>query len=105
MLAKIYELYVNIRPELERSLEVEPEEIPELERSSQLDSIIELRRVIVSSHSTEGHAYMGMYFECSWDMEHGLGVFFHKDRILAAGEGEMATWNPNIELPVPFWER
>jgi hypothetical protein len=40
-----------------------------------------------------GHwALLGFAFSCTWDVEHGLGVVFHKDKVVEVGESGI-TWN------------
>jgi hypothetical protein len=40
-----------------------------------------------------GHwALLGFAFSCTWDVEHGLGIVFHKDKVVEVGESGI-TWN------------
>jgi hypothetical protein len=37
-------------------------------------------------------ALLGFAFSCTWDVEHGLGVVYHRDKVLGVGESGI-TWN------------
>ena len=39
---------------------------------------------------TDGIAYYGVQFICTWDQEHNLGVMLHKNRIVEIGTEDMA---------------
>ncbi|MGC4103794.1 DUF6985 domain-containing protein [Ferruginibacter sp.] len=38
----------------------------------------------------EDHAYVGFEFGCEWDVEHGMGIMTHKDRIISIGQADVA---------------
>jgi hypothetical protein len=45
-----------------------------------------------------GHwAMLGFAFSCQWDVEHGLGVVYHRDKVVGVGESGI-TWNGPGEI-------
>lgn len=55
---------------------------------------LHLNNVVIHNKFLDNCAYVGFGFSCSWEQEHGVGVLFHRDRIVEIG-GEDTTYNPS----------
>lgn len=42
----------------------------------------------IMDNENDDFAYYGFELECSWDIEHGVGVMMHKDRVIKVGLAE-----------------
>lgn len=82
----------------ERYHEYDPENAdrvaPPLASVDGLERLIDLGTVHVLDVETEGEAYVGFQFSCTWDSEHGLGVMTHAGRVLEVGEADTAFSPP-----------
>lgn len=65
--------------------------------SEQLKSHIRLSTVYVLPSAKRGVAYVGYAFDCTWDVEHGLGVVMHGKRVLDVGESEVAFMETDLQ--------
>lgn len=61
------------------------EDMPEIQRPDDLKSLVGLSSVHFHRTSKAGLAYVGFALGCTWDIEHGLGVMMHKNRIIEFG--------------------
>ncbi|MBO1687652.1 hypothetical protein EBQ27_10230 [Clostridium butyricum] len=48
------------------------------------------KRIYILNVESEGIAYVGFHFMCSWDEEHDFGVMMHKERIVKMGGSDSA---------------
>jgi hypothetical protein len=69
--------------------------MPEATQPEALASLIDLRQVHVHPWEKSGIGYVGLEFGCTWDVEHGLGVMMHNDRVVDLGGAEVSfAWSP-----------
>jgi hypothetical protein len=74
-----------------------------------LESLIELTTIHIHWAERDGLAYVGYEFACTWDIEHGLGVLTHADRIVAVGRADTSFLSSIAERdvqppsPPPKW--
>ncbi len=64
---------------------------PPIQTTGALKRMLRCTGIRVSEYHRHGLAYVGFLFHCLWDEEHGLGVLFHKDRVIAVGDHESAS--------------
>ncbi|MEQ1666544.1 MAG: hypothetical protein ABL927_14360, partial [Bdellovibrionales bacterium] len=65
--------------------------MPKLDNSYELTKLIELTQIFVLSNSNLDISFIGFYFACGWDDEHGIGILTHKDTVLQFGQIEEAS--------------
>ena len=63
----------------------EDEEIPEVESDEELKELIIPIAATFHDVVKDGFNYVGFGFEASWQVEHGIGVLMHKDRVVQHG--------------------
>lgn len=51
-----------------------------------LKKMLRCEYIHVSEYHKSGVAYLGFYFHCLWDEEHGLGVLWHNDHVVEVGD-------------------
>jgi hypothetical protein len=61
---------------------------PEIDSVSDLAALIEFAGLVVTPFEINGDALVGFQFHCDWDLEQGLGVLIHNDRVIEIGDGE-----------------
>jgi Leucine-rich repeat (LRR) protein len=66
--------------------------IPELHSRDGLRRVIRLDALHVLDFPTNDLALIGFCFECTWDVEHGLGVLFRGGKFVEIGENYI-TWS------------
>jgi hypothetical protein len=66
--------------------------IPELVSRDGLRRVIRLDALHVLDFPTDDLALIGFCFDCSWDVEHGLGVLVRGGRFVEIGENDI-TWS------------
>ena len=64
--------------------------MPDVSSSEDFRQLIGLHNVHVLQLLKDGIPYVGYEFGCTWDGEHGLGVFVHGTRVLEVGEAATA---------------
>jgi hypothetical protein len=64
--------------------------MPTIKKPTDLKRLIGLATVHILPVQLEGTAYTGFEFGCTWDVEHGLGVMTHRQRIVEVGGAESA---------------
>lgn len=64
--------------------------MPDVSSPENFRRLIGLQNVHVHSMVKDGLPYIGYEFGCTWDGEHGLGVFMHGTRVLEVGGAETA---------------
>ena len=55
-----------------------------------IQETIRVGSVYFNNKSTDGYAYVGITFDCPWEIEHGVGILLHKNRIVDIGGNDMA---------------
>lgn len=55
-----------------------------------LRTVLRLVNVHVNSVAKDGLAYVGLAFNCTWEIEHGVGLMLHGDRVLKVGHADCA---------------
>jgi hypothetical protein len=83
ILERIVAAYPDIRDKYGRH--VDAADLPDVKRPADLEKLIGVSTVHVLRMADRGAAYVGFEFGCTWDIEHGLGIMTHKDRVLAMG--------------------
>lgn len=64
--------------------------MPDVSSTEDFRQLIGLQNVHVHSLLKEGLPYVGYEFGCTWDGEHGLGVFVYGTRVLEVGGADTA---------------
>jgi hypothetical protein len=85
VLLAIFTNYPDMRDKYGYRDEDAAELMPEIQRADQLRQLIGLSSVHVLSVAKDATVYIGFEFGCTWDVEHGLGVMTHKDRVVKVG--------------------
>lgn len=67
---------------------------PRVASVDDLERLIDLGTVHVLEVETDGEAYVGFQFSCTWDREHGLGVMTHAGRVVDVGGADVAFTPP-----------
>lgn len=74
------------------------DQVPPLRTADGIRDLVGLRRVYVLDDTTDGMAYLGLEFACSWEDEHGLGVVVLGERVVHVGHADVAfAWTPDGE--------
>ena len=83
----LYHYYCAIRPELIEQLgESEAELVaPEIDRASDLDSLVELESVFFPYGFGESKRVFGYMFGVSWDLDRGVVVMFENEHVVETG--------------------
>lgn len=91
---KIYLNYLSWQEEYGYDEDEKPSLMPDLTCIEDLKSLIKPQKVYIMDIEMESIAYCGIDFQCRWDDEHGLGIMFHKSRIVKVGGSDTAfmTW-------------
>ncbi len=66
--------------------------VPPIESPDGLKRLIRLAGFHVLHQSRDDCALIGLSFNCSWDVEHGLGVLVHGTRLIKIADNAI-TWN------------
>ncbi len=56
-----------------------------------LKTMIEIGFVHPLMVAKKGMAYLGLFFQCTWDEEHAAGVLLHGSRVITVGDNEAAS--------------
>ena len=75
--------------------------IPELQSLSDLKTVVRFAGLYVYDDSNGGGAILGFCFECTWDIEHGLGVLVRDGRVIKLGENDIC-WSGPTAAGLPF---
>jgi hypothetical protein len=77
--------YINDTLIGEYDWSIEPvRDVKALKRMMKLDSVHPL------TIAKKGMSYLGLFFHCTWDPEHGGGVLLHGSRVITVGDNEAA---------------
>ncbi len=66
--------------------------VPELHSRDGLRRVIRLEALTVLDFPNDDLALMGFCFQCTWDIEHGIGVLVREGRLVEVGENDI-TWS------------
>ncbi len=100
-LQSVYDEYNSIREDFANCLT--PDEaarlVPDVSAPTQLLPLISLGTITVHRIFSDGLAYIGLSFGCTWDHEHGLGVLIHGSRIVSVGgcDTSFMEWIPQSD--------
>lgn len=73
-------------------------ELPvKFKNAAELAPHVRLTRLHVHNTFLKKSAYVGYEFECSWDIEHGLGVVMHDKKVIEVGMAETASVGHGID--------
>jgi len=64
--------------------------MPTITSVSGFKSLIGLGSIHIHTTAKAGVAYVGLQLGCTWDVEHGLGVMMHLDRVVEFGGADTA---------------
>lgn len=89
--------YRELRPRYLDFLGTEADALmPDVHSPEELRSLIDLRAVRIHPWSKDGIGYVGLQFGCTWDVEHGLGLMMHLDRVVDIGGADVSfAWEPD----------
>ena len=90
VLNSIFKYYIRIRPQYEAAGQDCIENMPVLENSSQLESMITLNHITISWPYEKADAQIGLSYSCIWDVEHGLGLVLTSNKITDVGSADCA---------------
>lgn len=79
------------------------EHLPEMKTIADVQQHIGISAIYVDVPEKENTAYVGFSGYCSWDEEHGIGFYLHKNRVLKVGgsdEGFSGTWTAYEDLGI-----
>ncbi|MGB1252604.1 MAG: DUF6985 domain-containing protein [Candidatus Promineifilaceae bacterium] len=88
--------YQRMRPKYVDYLGDDADQLmPEVTQHEALTPLIDLQQVHIHPWEKLGVGYVGLQFGCTWDIEHGLGVMMHNDRVVELGGADVAfAWEP-----------
>lgn len=68
--------------------------MPNLSCIEDLKKLVNPKKIYIMDVETDNMAYFGIEFQCRWDEEHGVGLMFHKNRVVKIGGADTAfmTW-------------
>ena len=83
--------YQRMRPKYVEYLGDDVDQLmPALDKAEGLKQLVDLRQVHVPPWQNSGVGYVGLQFGCTWDVEHGLGLLMHKDRVVQLGGADVS---------------
>ncbi len=73
--------------------------VPEVSAPNELLPLLSFGSITVHRVFSDGLAYIGLSFGCTWDREHGLGVLIHGSRIVSVGgcDTSFMEWIPQTD--------
>ena len=85
----VLDAIVAAYPKLAR--DADPElALPKRVDRAELANLVEIVGVHVHDVHRDGVAYVGYQLACAWEVEHGLGVLTHLDRVVEVGHADTA---------------
>jgi hypothetical protein len=87
-LQKLLREYPKWQPKYGYSPEDALHFMPDVKSIDGFKHLLILNQIYIHPQTKDGVSYVGFEFECEWDVEHGIGCMFHKDRIVAFGMAE-----------------
>ena len=68
--------------------------MPNLACIEDLKKLMTPQKVYIMDVEINSMPYIGIEFQCRWDEEHGVGLMFHKNRVVKVGGADTAflTW-------------
>ncbi len=70
-----------------------PELAPTVQNSDELEKLLSFPSLFLHP-PRDGLSSLGLSFECSWDVEHGVGVLLREGKIIQVGLAEVAMHDP-----------
>jgi hypothetical protein len=70
---------------------------PKVKSPADLKKMLRCEYVHVSEYHKFGVAYLGFYFDCLWDTEHGLGVLWLNDHVVEVGDSDTVLDAPDAD--------
>jgi len=61
------------------------EDIPEIDDNTELEELLTPTGVTLHPTVKDGYNYVGYGFDSEWQIEHGIGVMMHKNRVVQHG--------------------
>ena len=97
VLTALLPYYQGLRPRYLDFLGDEADALmPEVQTADELRPLIDLRHVHIHPWSRDGIGYVGLQFGSTWDVEHGLGLMMHLDRVVDIGGADVSfAWQPD----------
>jgi hypothetical protein len=80
-----FRTYVNETLIKEYELDLEP-----AADNAAVKRMVEIQSVHPQVVAKDGMAYLGLFFQCTWDEEHAAGVLLHGPRVVVVGDHEAA---------------
>lgn len=95
-LAALRNYYKKWRPRFKDFLGDEFERVmPAIKTDAELLPLIELQTIYIHPSESDGVAYVGLGFWCTWDVEHGLGAILHRDTVVEIEGADISfNWDP-----------
>jgi hypothetical protein len=88
ILDKLLVEYAKWQPDYGYSPEDAKNFMPDVQSIDSFKNLITLSQIHILNVALDGVAYLGYEFECEWDVEHGMGCMFHKNRLIQIGMAE-----------------
>ena len=100
ILQSLFSEYQILRGDNSFNDDEDEQSMPNVKEKNEFSNLIELSQVHILNVSKDNIAYFGFQFNCKWDEEHGLGILFHKERVVKIGGSDVSflTWLAEKDL-------
>lgn len=88
----VLQAILNAYPQWQEDWGGDAEYMPDVTRTEQFQSLLLLWDLSIIGNPKSGHAYIYLGLLPNWDIEHGMGVILHKNRVVAVGDHD-SIWD------------
>lgn len=74
--------------------------MPDVTSVNDFRSLLQLSGVYLLSEARDGMAYVGLSFNCTWDVEHDFGALTHQGRVVDLGGAEVSFGSGSLGAEV-----
>ena len=74
--------------------------MPDVTSVNDFRSLLRLSSVYLLSETRDGTAYVGLSFDCTWDVEHAFGALTHRSRVVELGGAEVSFGSGSLGADV-----
>jgi hypothetical protein len=64
--------------------------MPDIKSRQELNQLIRPSKIFIMDIEKDRFPYIGIQFDCKWDMEHGIGIMLYKNRVVDIGGSDTA---------------
>lgn len=90
LLNAVHKEYENLKEAYGYDDDEIEEFFPKINDLNDYKNVFGIGNVFILTESKDGFAYVGFECGCTWDDEHGLGIFTHKNRVISFGAADEA---------------